>query len=113
MKGRSAFTIVEILYVVTLVGLLTAMSIPSVHRTRLKSHEFDCLKTQRFIEAAKERFAMEERKSNGYEATWDEIMPYMQPGVSLTCPGSPPYNLERIGDKCYCPIHDLRTKDVW
>jgi len=101
---------------VALVGMLMAISIPGLHKVRLRSHHNECLLQQRLLEVAKDRFAMEERKPDGYYAHWLEIMPYLgldDDDPFPRCPSGPWYYLGRIGEKCYCYKHDFREADVW
>jgi prepilin-type N-terminal cleavage/methylation domain-containing protein len=116
MKRRRAFTIVELMFVVALVGLLMSVSIPALRKARVRSHRNQCLQQQRFLEVAKDEFAMQERKSNGYYARWSEILPYLgldDDDPYPRCPSGRWYYLGRIGEKCYCHAHDFREADVW
>ncbi len=58
MKKR-AFTLVEIMIVVAIIGLLAAIAIPAFMRARTTSQQKGCLNNLRQIEAAKDQYALD------------------------------------------------------
>ncbi len=54
---RAAFTLVEIVVVVAIVGLVIAFSVPSIRRAQLQANADACIEYLRQIEAAKEQWA--------------------------------------------------------
>lgn len=64
-KAGSAFTLVEIMIVVAIIGLLAVIAIPSFMRARVTSQQNACINNLRLIEAAKDQYALEFGLTNG------------------------------------------------
>jgi len=106
MKNKSGFTLVEIMIVVAIIGLLSAIGIPAFKKVRNKSQNNACRSTQRQIDTAKEMYAIESGKSNGSSVTLEKVAEYMKNPPA--CPASGTYTPGTIGDECYCSLHDFR-----
>ncbi len=82
MKKR-AFTLVEILVVVAIIGLLAAVGVPNF----LKSRQGSNVKMKEInvssVEAAKEQWAIIENKMPGTSVTWDNIKDYVGGSASV------------------------------
>lgn len=63
MKKR-AFTLVEIMIVVAIIGLLAAIAIPSFMRARTTSQQKGCINNLRQIEAAKDQYGLDNGLTN-------------------------------------------------
>jgi prepilin-type N-terminal cleavage/methylation domain-containing protein len=82
MKGKRAFTLMEILMVVTIIGLIAALGVPmSLHAIKNSENRLKELNVAH-VEAAKEQWALENSKTNGATVTWGDISNYM--GSSMT-----------------------------
>lgn len=64
-KSTSGFTLVEIMIVVSVVGLLAAIAIPNMMRSMDRSSLVTIQENLRVLEDAKEVWAMENRASSG------------------------------------------------
>jgi prepilin-type N-terminal cleavage/methylation domain-containing protein len=62
---RSAFTLVEIMIVVAIIGLLAAIAIPNFIKAREASQKNACIANLKQIDGAKNTWALENKKVNG------------------------------------------------
>lgn len=90
---KRAFTIVEIMVVVAIIGMLATIAWPSYVRSRRRAQVESCINNLRQIMSAKEQWAFEYQQPP--DATPDilDVSPYMK--------GDPA--------RCYCPANPLKT----
>lgn len=75
-----AFTLVEIMIVVAILGLLAAIAIPNFVKARTHSQSKACINNLRLIDAAKQQWALEEKQLGSAEPDLDDIGPYLVRG---------------------------------
>lgn len=75
---QAGFTLVEIMIVVAIIGLLAAMAIPNMGRSREKAQLETIVANLRVIENAKELWATENRKGTGDTPSDTDIAPYLR-----------------------------------
>ena len=63
---KKGFTLVEIMIVVAIIGLLAAIAIPSFMKARTTAQKNSCINNLRQIESAKDQYAVEQGKTNGW-----------------------------------------------
>jgi len=61
---KSAFTLVEIMIVVAIIGMLTAIAIPTVAKARENAQRNGCIANLKQIDGAKATWAMEQKKTS-------------------------------------------------
>ena len=61
---KSAFTLVEIMIVVAIIGMLTAIAIPTVAKARENAQRNACIANLKQIDGAKATWAMEQKKTS-------------------------------------------------
>ncbi|MGH8248948.1 MAG: competence type IV pilus major pilin ComGC [Gammaproteobacteria bacterium] len=100
---RSAFTLVEVMIVVSLIGLLTAIAIPQFAKARMYSQRNACIANLKQIEGAKATWAMEQKKTSTDTPALSDLwgasnyirdQPY--------CPSGGTYNPEQVQTKASC-----------
>ena len=105
--ARAAFTLVEIMIVVAIIGLLAAIAIPNFIKARNASQKAACVANLRTIDGAKATWALEQKKSNSDTPTDADLF-----GNSLYirekpgCPSSGTYSLNQVDTKPGCTVAD-------
>src|SRR2546422_1294996 len=86
---KSAFTLVEIMIVVAIIGLLAAIAIPNFVRARTTAQQNACINNLRQIDGAKQQWALETRQNGTATPVATDIDPYLGRSGSTTnivCP---------------------------
>ncbi len=86
---KSAFTLVEIMIVVAIIGLLAAVAIPNFVNARLKTQRNVCILNLQGIEGAKNQWALESKAPQTATPQLCEIQPYLGRGKLGTAPACP------------------------
>lgn len=76
-RGRKAFTLVEIMIVVAIIGLLAAIAIPSFVKSTRAAQRNTCINNLRQIDGAKQAWAMETRQGGQAVPSKTDIDPYL------------------------------------
>lgn len=84
-----AFTLVEIMIVVAIIGLLAAVAIPNFVRARENAQQNACINNLRLIDSAKQQWALEERQLPSATPTLADIGPYLVRGSQTRLPLCP------------------------
>ncbi len=84
-KRRSgAFTLVEIMIVVAIIGLLAAIAVPNFVRARTTAQMNACINNLRQIDGAIQQWALEQKKDTSATVTESDVTPYLK--NSISCP---------------------------
>jgi prepilin-type N-terminal cleavage/methylation domain-containing protein len=98
---RVAFTLVEIMIVVAIIGLLAAIAIPNFIRARATSQANACINNLRQIDAAINEWALENGKSSGAAVTFPtNVQAYIKlnsAGSVPPCPAGGTYGVTSVG----------------
>ena len=104
-KSLSAFTLLEIMIVITIIGVLAAMAVPNIVDSLDRSRRRACVVNLKNIEAAKVQWAAENRKLSTETPSEDELFGPGKPiRDKLACPSGGTYSLNPVDDKPTCSV---------
>jgi prepilin-type N-terminal cleavage/methylation domain-containing protein len=83
-SAQRAFTLIEIMIVVAIIGLLATLAIPNYAKARGEGYKTACINNLRQIEGAIQLWALETRKDAEQPVTFGDISPYLKHAV--ICP---------------------------
>lgn len=103
-RKSKGFTLVEIMIVVLIIGILLAIAVPNFIKARENSRTRTCIANLRQIEAAKEQWAMENKKGAADTPTTANLTPdYMK--AFPTCPSTATaYTINQVDTNPSCAV---------
>ena len=102
---RSAFTLVEIMIVVAIIGLLAAIAIPNFIKAREASQKNACIANLKQIDGAKQTWALETKQISTASPSETDLY-----GATLyirdtpSCPANGTYTLNTVANKPSCNV---------
>ncbi len=104
MRKAEGFTLVEIMIVVTIIGLLAAIAIPSFVKARAETQKNSCINNLRQIDSAKEQWALATGQVDGAAVDEDAVNEYIKKTPS--CPAGGTYTYGAVGEDPTCDVTD-------
>lgn len=102
MRNR-AFTLVEIMIVVLIIGILMAIAVPNFVKARESSRKNSCIANLKQVDSAKEQWAMDNKKDAGATVAMTDLT-----GSTLylksdpACPSGGTYTVNVVGTNPAC-----------
>ena len=103
MRRNKGFTLVEVMLVVAIVGVLSALAMPSFVSSRERARRNLCLKNLRSIDEAKSMWAVYEGHTAEETPVWDDIVPTYIKDVP-SCPAGGTYTLQTVDVNPTCSV---------
>jgi prepilin-type N-terminal cleavage/methylation domain-containing protein len=102
---RRGFTLLEILIVVSVLGILVGMAFPNFLKSRTNAQKQMCIENLSQIESAKQIWGVENGRADGdspVDADLFGATRYMK--LKPTCPAGGTYDLTAVGANATCTI---------
>ncbi len=101
VNRKRGFTLIEIMIVVLIIGILMAIAVPNFVKARTQSRQNSCIASLKQVDAAKEQWAMDNRKNTGDTPVWGDLTPtYVR--TQPVCPAGGTYTINAIGTLPVC-----------
>ena len=110
---KRAFTLVEIMIVVLIIGILMGIAVPQWMKARTNSQQKTCITNLRAIDQAKEQFTMENQLKNGDAIDAVAAWAIYEKGAYPTCPGGGTYTPGLVGTTPTCTLAAAPTLHVY
>ncbi len=98
-----AFTLVELMVTVAIIGLILGIALPNFLRSRVQARKQICIENLSQIESAKQIWSVQNGKKEGDPVTEADIIgPQSYIRVMPACPGGGRYDLTTVGANALC-----------
>jgi len=110
---KEAFTLVEIMIVVAIIGILATLAIPNFIKSRETARKNACINNLRLIDTAIQQWALENNKNNGDTVAVDSLTTYLNRGAgvingsasgAVKCPSGGSYTITTVDQKPTCSV---------
>ena len=122
-SARGAFTLVEIMIVVSIIALLAAIAVPGFLRARKRSQASRIINDLRLIDAAVDQYAIENSKGSGTVLTTSDWTNYLKKDTNLYTTGvdilgnaygtQTVDSLPKVPASTYAALSDVTDTNFW
>ena len=113
-KGNKGFTLAELMIVIVIIGILTAIAIPVYNISKAKAEASACQANLRMIDSAIQQYMFNNNITEGLGANFplDNLKEYFSDGVPK-CPSGGTYSVTTDGYvTCDKENHNYRTNTI-
>ena len=100
-----AFTLVEIMIVVAIIGILMTVAVPAWAKSRNSARVYTCIANLKQLNSAKVQWAFDAKKGDNAIPVEADMLPYLLGGLMPTCPASGNYALRRMSKTPTCTLY--------
>jgi prepilin-type N-terminal cleavage/methylation domain-containing protein len=121
--NRRAFTLVEMMVVVAIIAMLSAIATSNVIRSRKRAQAAKILDDLRLLDGALDQYALDNNKAYGDVAEFTDLQPYLEKSSKMAISGSDlfgqtygPYSVDvgpKISDVTFSALSDVAPADFW
>jgi prepilin-type N-terminal cleavage/methylation domain-containing protein len=109
IRKNRAFTLVEIMIVVLIIGILMAIAVPQFVNARTQSQQSSCIANLKEIESAKEQWAMETAQAAAATPAWADLLNTSNPSAGYlkaepNCPSGGTYTIGPLTTAPTCSV---------
>ena len=91
MKNQKhAFTLIELMIVIAIIGILAAMALPNFHNARERARKSKCIENTALLTRTAELYYIENRQ---YPNTIADMAPFLSGNKALVCPTDGVYSI--------------------
>ena len=114
-KGNKGFTLAELMIVIVIIGILTAIAIPVYNISKAKAEASACQANLRMIDSAIQQYMFNNNNTEGLgeDFSLDNLKEYFSDGVPK-CPSGGKYNVDKTAGYVTCnqENHNYRTNTI-
>lgn len=104
-SGRTAFTLVEIMIVVAIIGLLAAIAVPNFIRAKDNAQRTACIANLKSLQGVKGTWALETKRGNSdVPGDSDLFGPTLYISTKPSCPANGAYTLNQVDTRPTCSV---------
>jgi prepilin-type N-terminal cleavage/methylation domain-containing protein len=106
-RHQAAFTLVEIMIVVAIIGLLAAIAIPNFVKARTTAQTNACINNLRQIDGAIQQWALENKKAAGAPVDIENVKDYIKLTADKQlppCPAGGTYSVTTVDTQPTCSV---------
>ena len=111
---KKGFTLVEIMIVVGVIAILSAIAVPNYVKARRSAQSATCIANLRQIEHAVAMWALDKNQPGSATPVWADLMPdYIRgdPANPIKCPAGGLYTIGSAAQWPTCSLGNAETKE--